>query len=200
MVGIYKIISPNGKTYVGKSTNIEERFKSYQYEGRRKNQLKLNNSIKKYGLENNVFELLEECSEFDLNEREIYWIDKLDTVKNGLNLMYGGQGGKQSQEVKNKKSKTMTGRKASEETKQKMSQAKKNHPMYTDQWRQQISKANIGGTSSKPVLQFTLDGIFLKEWSSKAEASKALNINPFSISNNTIGRNKSAGGYIWKNK
>jgi group I intron endonuclease len=200
MVGIYKIISPNGKTYVGKSINIEERFKSYQYEGRRKNQLKLNNSIKKYGLENHVFELLEECSEFDLNKREIYWIDKLDTVKNGLNLMYGGQGGKQSQEVKDKKSKTMTGRKASEETKQKMSQAKKNHPMYTDQWRQQISKANIGGTSSKPVLQFTLDGIFLKEWSSKAEASKALNINPFSISNNTIGRNKSAGGYIWKNK
>ncbi len=52
MIGIYKITSPNGKIYVGKSICVEERIKAYRYEGRRQNQHKLNNTIKKYGLEN----------------------------------------------------------------------------------------------------------------------------------------------------
>ncbi len=200
MVGIYKITNPKGRVYIGKSINVEKRFEYYKYQGQRKTQHKLNNSISKYGFENHILEVIEECDESKLNEREIYWIDYYNSVENGLNLMYGGEGGRQSQEVKNKKSTSMTGKKHSLLTRKKMSESKKGHSMYTDEWRKAISEANKGGTSSKPVLQYDKQGNFIKEWSSKIEAAKTLNINKVSITNNTSGLIKSAGGYIWKNK
>ena len=50
-----------------------------------------------------MFEIIEICEEENINDREIYWISFYNSVKEGLNLMYGGQGSKQSQEVKDKK-------------------------------------------------------------------------------------------------
>jgi hypothetical protein len=41
--------------------------------------------MRKYGRENFSFQILEECSEDKLAEREIYWINKLNTYKNGYN-------------------------------------------------------------------------------------------------------------------
>jgi group I intron endonuclease len=200
MIGIYKITNPKGKVYIGKSINVEKRLEYYKYISPRKSQHKLNNSIAKYGFQNHTLEIIEQCEESKLNEREIYWIEYYNSVKSGLNLMYGGEGGRQSQEVKNKKSISMTGKKHSLSTREKMSKSKKGHSMYNDEWRKSISEANKGGTSSKPVLQYDKRGNFIKEWSSKVEAAKALNMNNVSISNNTTGLIKSAGGYIWKNK
>lgn len=200
MIGIYKITNPKGKVYIGKSINIEKRLEYYKYISLRKTQHKLNNSISKYGFENHILEIIEECDEEQLNKREIYWISYYDSVKSGLNLMYGGEGGRQSQEVKDKKSISMTGKRHSLATREKMSKSKKGHSMFNDTWRKSISEANKGGTSSKPILQYDLKGNFIKEWSSKTEASNALNINNASIANNTSGISKSAGGYIWKNK
>jgi hypothetical protein len=55
---------------------------------------------------------------------------------------------------------------------------------------------------SKKVTQFTMNGEFIKEWSSINEASKSLNINPSTMAGNARdnGINKSAGGFIWKYK
>lgn len=200
MVGIYKITNPKGKVYIGKSININKRLDYYKYSSHRKNQHKLNNSISKYGFENHILEIIEQCDESKLDEREIHWIDYYNSVESGLNLTYGGEGGRLSQEVKDKKSISMTGKKHSLSTRKKMSDSKKGHSMYTDDWRKAISESNKGGTSSKPVLQYDKQGNFIKEWSSKIEASIKLNINKVSITNNTSGLTKSAGGYIWKNK
>jgi len=201
MIGIYKITSPTGKMYIGKSIHVNERINSYKYASRRQSQHKLNNSIKKYGLENHIFEIIEECIEELLDEREIYWINFYNSVTEGLNLKYGGEGGKHSQEVKDKKSKSMTGKKASLETKQKMSQSKKGHSMYNDEWKEKMKqKTWVSGTSSKPILQFDLDGNFIKEYVSCAEAKKALNTTSVSINNVLTGISKTAHGYKWKYK
>jgi hypothetical protein len=55
---------------------------------------------------------------------------------------------------------------------------------------------------SKCILQFNLNGEFIKEWPSGKEASRILNINPSTIAGNARenGINKSAGGFIWKYK
>jgi group I intron endonuclease len=201
MIGIYKITSPNNKIYIGKSIDLNERKASYKYEGRRQHQHKLNNSINKYGWENHLFEIIEICEEKEINNREIYWIEFYNSVEKGLNLVYGGQGGRLSEEVKEKKSKSMTGKKASQETKQKMSESKKNHPMYNEEWRKKMENgAWKSKASSKPVLQYDLEGNFIKEWESKTQASKELHITVPNIVQNTIGNSKSAGGFIWKNK
>lgn len=80
MIGIYKITSPSDKVYIGQSINIKKRFATY----RRldcKNQSMLYRSFVKYGVENHIFEILEECSIEFLNERERYYQD-LFLIKN----------------------------------------------------------------------------------------------------------------------
>lgn len=38
------------------------------------------------GIENFIFEIIEECPKELLNEKEIYWINKLNTLENGYNM------------------------------------------------------------------------------------------------------------------
>lgn len=52
----------------------------------------------------------------------------------------------------------------------------------------------------KRVLQYTLDGQFVKEWDSITQASQTLNVRHSGISFVLIGRGKTAGGFIWKYK
>ena len=91
----------------------------------------------KHGTSCFLFELVEVITEFNITKkdmikkleaREGFWILKSDSVEKGLNSNYGG-GGRlgmaMPNEVKEKISQTMTGIKRGEETKQKMSNAKK---------------------------------------------------------------------------
>ena len=71
MVGIYKITNPKGKVYIGYSKDIENRFKYYKRLNC-KGQRKLYNSLKKYGPDNHIFEIVEECNLVDLNLKEIF--------------------------------------------------------------------------------------------------------------------------------
>jgi group I intron endonuclease len=201
MIGIYKITSPSGKIYIGKSINIEDRINSYKYVGRRKLQHKLNNSINKYGLENHIFEIIEICTLDNIDEREIYWIKHYNCVEIGLNLTYGGEGGIPSQEVRIKKSRSMKGKTHSEETKNKMRLAKQGHTMYTQEWYNNMKKSTwSSGTSSKPVQQLDSNGNVINEFKSITDAKKALNVKSTSINNVLIGISKTAHGYKWKFK
>ena len=51
---------------------------------------------------------------------------------------------------------------------------------------------------SKGVLQFSMDGEFITEFPSIAEAARKKGLNRGNISNCCNGRDKSAGGFIWK--
>jgi len=73
MTGIYRIISPTGKIYVGQSMDIHNRFKYYKNINQIKRQPKIYNSMKKYGWDNHICEIIEECSIELLNDREVYW-------------------------------------------------------------------------------------------------------------------------------
>lgn len=105
MIGIYKITNPKGKIYIGQSINIEKRSRSYS-KLQCKGQLKLYNSLTKYGFSEHIFEVVEECSVEKLNERERHWQDYYNVLsKNGLNCNLtkaGNISGQQSQEVRNK--------------------------------------------------------------------------------------------------
>ena len=62
MIGIYKITSPNNNIYIGQSINIEKRFVQYKKLRSCCNQIKLYNSFVKYGVDNHIFEIIEECN------------------------------------------------------------------------------------------------------------------------------------------
>ena len=62
-----------------------------------------------------------------------------------------------------------------------------------------IAEKNINGKKSKPVLQYTLDGVFVKEWESTREAGRN-GYQQICISKCCRGINKQHKGFIWKYK
>ena len=97
MIGIYKITNRiNGKAYVGLSTCIERRWKSHKADAFNPNDkhyhYPLYRAMRKYGLQNFHFEVLEECLESELSEKEIHYIALFDSFNHGYNQDAGGQG------------------------------------------------------------------------------------------------------------
>lgn len=97
MCGIYKITNiKNKKIYIGQSKNIEARWNKHRNAPFNPNDKGYNSyfyhSIRKYGLDNFSFEVIEQCSIDELNEKEIYWIHFYQSNDNrfGYNLTSGG--------------------------------------------------------------------------------------------------------------
>lgn len=84
---IYKITNPNGKVYIGQTTNLLKRKGAYKrLDSCIQNQVVLYRSLKKYGWDTHIFEIIENCDFEKLNVRERYWQDFYDVLgKNGLN-------------------------------------------------------------------------------------------------------------------
>ena len=96
MIGIYKITNlVNGKAYIGQSVDIHKRFNAHRSVAFNPNDKNYNyplyRAIRKYGIENFSFEVLEECHISELNNKEIYYISKYNTHgKFGYNQDDGG--------------------------------------------------------------------------------------------------------------
>lgn len=111
MIGIYKITSPTNKIYIGQSTNIEKRWMDYYKMIRCKRQTRLYNSLKKHKPYNHIFEVIEECTEDKLLERETYWKEYYNVLSvPSLCCRMDGKGGKLSQSTKHKMSKNKLGK------------------------------------------------------------------------------------------
>lgn len=97
MIGIYKIENKiNGKIYIGQSINIKIRWQQHEREANsNRRSAPLYNALRKYGIDNFTFEVLEECPQEMLNEREIFWIAhyKSNDRDFGYNVLAGGQNG-----------------------------------------------------------------------------------------------------------
>lgn len=101
--GIYKITNlVNGKVYIGQSVDIYRRWEQHKKIGRGINGYKykrnakdpLYRAIQKYGVENFSFEIIEQCPEEMLSEKEIHWIafyDSVVTHGKGYNQTLGGE-------------------------------------------------------------------------------------------------------------
>lgn len=106
MIGIYCFTNLiNNKQYIGQSVNILNRKNQHYYRYKNLNDSGYNMPIhlafRKYGWDNFTFEILEECSIEELDEKEIYWIKKKNTLSpNGYNVLAGGQVHRQKQNLK----------------------------------------------------------------------------------------------------
>ena len=65
---------------------------------------------------------------------------------------------------------------------------------------ERISKAMTNGKLSKKVLQYTLDGEFIREWDSMIEIQRQLGYRISNISYCCQGKYKQSHGYIWRYK
>ena len=106
-----------------------------------------------------------------------------------------------SEETRRKIGEAHKGRKMkpfSEEHKKKIGEAKKGIHC-SEETRRKISEANTNGKKSKPVLQYTKNGEFVREWPSTAECGR----NGFeygAVSACCRGKYKTHKGFIWRYK
>lgn len=143
---IYKITSLSNKMYVGQTKKKvpRERWKQHCASSSRCDAIK--NAITKYGAENMKFEVVEECADELLNDREQHWIRELNTLSpHGYNLRSGGG----------------VGESVSDETKARMSAMKQQSSIDKNgyvgtikEWRGSVSaiapdRSNLGTYSTR---------------------------------------------------
>lgn len=159
MIGIYKITNPKGKIYIGQSVNLKKRFYTYKTPKSFKSQIKLYNSILKYGFVNHLWEIVEECSVELLNEREQYWQEYFNSIEEGLNCKLTStkdKSGFLSQETKDKISKSKLGVKLKEERKPR--ERKSVYPKgvgrkHSEETKEKMRKAKLGKPLSKQHIE-----------------------------------------------
>ena len=193
---VYKHTSPSGKVYIGITKNKPE-YRWNKGKGYRKDQLLFYRAIKKYGWDNFTHEILYTgLSEKDAKNIEISLIKQYKALGLSYNITDGGDGGRG---LHNKR------KKMSDETKLKMSKSRKGllagnkNPMY-GRYETAPAYGRFGKEhpASKKVYQYDLLGNFIKEWDCLSEVQRHLNILVTHITACCNGRQKTAGGYIWK--
>lgn len=128
--GIYQIRNPlNDKVYIGSSIDMVRREKRHFDELLRKCHVnpKLQAAYNKYGIENFVFELVEECPIPDLLIREQHYLDQLDFESNYNIALVAGS--------------PMRGRKHSDETRSKLRAARAKNPSSNMKGKKQTDDA-----------------------------------------------------------
>ena len=143
----------NGKIYIGK-----DKYNNDNYLGSGKI---LKQAIAKYGRHNFVKEVIEECEdEKTWLEREVYWINYFNSIKEGYNIALGGNGGDtisnnpQKKEIYERKRKTESDKptdekenrikKISESMKNRWNETRLNNPNFILERNKKISESQKG--------------------------------------------------------
>jgi group I intron endonuclease len=183
--GVYKIVSPNNRTYIGSSIDLEARYNFYK-NGHAKKQVLLFRSFEKYGFKNHSFEILCECNPEErlIKEREFGDIFKSSSDFGGLNLVLPKNEDKPaiySKELREKFSIIAKNRKYKPETLIKFSKAREN-------------KYKNGDHPMAKVILNTEIGVF---YSCIKEAAEAFGLKRTALSMKLIGKNKNNTSLIY---
>jgi hypothetical protein len=214
MIGIYKILSPSGKIYIGQSINMEKRKSQYIKLNKSCIGPKLYNSLIKYGWESHIYEILEECPVEYLNEREIFYKQQIIN-KYGWELslfceIYDMGGGPKSEKTKQKQSISHKIHLSKPEIKEKRKincKLAANKPGVqekavnnTDWKKREINRILSMDYSKlkKSVLQYDLEGNFIKKWNGFIDIKNELNYDQSTIRKCCKNIKQSAYGYKWK--
>lgn len=187
--GVYQIRNLlDGKVYVGSAINFKRRCnRHYTFLLKGINSIHLQRAWNLHGEDNFVFEILEEVTRLEnesiedfkkrlVEDREQYYNDSLEAYDRNKGYCIERKCGsslgiKRSLEFKDKIRQANLGKKESEETCLKKKISATGNPLYA---RFQLK----GGESmlAVKILQYDLDGNFIKEWDSIVEAVQYLHL------------------------
>lgn len=201
----------NEKKYVGKTTySITKRFQEHCRDSKKErcNKRPLYDAMNKYGTENFVVEELIECPNDELDSYEKMFIENLQTYgHNGYNATKGGDGTILFDYDKIVETYALGGT---------MTECAAKMRCSVDTVKKVLTINNIPirhnrrGCCSDPkkVEQYSLEGVFIKEWESITLAAHWLVDNGYAKTYNSgvkqkirlcmRGRNKTAYKFIWK--
>lgn len=191
----------NQKKYVGKTNNtIKKRWWQHKNDATKRKAEKrpLYRAINKYGAENFSIIMLEECSPEESSEREIYWIEKLDTYHNGYNATYGGDG-KNYINYQQVIKLYQEGRTQKEVAKLIGCCPDTVHYILKQNNCEIISSSKwMENQRGKKIGKYSMDGELLETFNSIKEASRSIGKLHQHISDCINGRRKQAFGFQWK--
>lgn len=224
--GIYKFENKiNGMIYIGQAIDLQERYKKHL-----KNINDLSHQedfyigLREFGINNFSYEILESFNEFNqdfLNSLECFYIEKFNClVPNGYNMVPGGSNGAGLAKGKRVIQFDLKGKKIAEYPSaheasritgidcSSICACCRNEISHTKifQWKYDNDNKIIQDISTsvilmdQPVLQYSLDGVFIKEYLTLQQASEITNISKSTICNVCNGKGNTAGGYIWRYK
>lgn len=208
---IYKITSPTSRIYIGQAKNLRKRIATHKFSMRKeKSNVILINSFKKYGFKEHKIEVIEECENEMMNEREVFWIKKLNSFYTdnplGMNMTTGGEGhtgfDKFDEERKIKVLKNLyknggnpfKGKKHTEEVKKYLSELtskyNKENGVRVPQWGAEKGWAAV----MRKTVAYGNDGVKIGEYKSLTEAAMCLNINLNNVKDSILKNRWVSGG------
>jgi group I intron endonuclease len=201
--------SQNDKVYVGKTTvGVEQRFKDHikaSLNPNRSFQSKLYSAMNKYGADKFTVSVIEECSDDVLNDREKYWIKRLNSIRDGYNITVGGDGYNILTDDDVARLLALwndgfTQKEVSEKSGFNHKLVKRvlysNGVTREEILARQFKK--ITPTKEKPVYVYDKDGNYITSFESCRKASRALNIHHTTIGHAIHGRGTQIHGMIFK--
>lgn len=204
---IYKLTSPTGRVYIGKTYNLRGRKNNYRTANCPKQKL-LNPSLIKYGFDNHKFEIIDE---FDSNlsysnGKEIFWIRSYMSNKHkypfmdGLNLTEGGEGTPGKRGTSPKKGKPQW----NEEHRKRIGLSKIGNTNMLGKNHSKESRNKMSATNSerygKPVIQYDLNWNVINEFVSMRVAHRETKVARNAIKDSVRGVTKNHKNYIFKYK
>ena len=196
--GIYKIVNPEGKVYIGLSKNILLRWSHYKNSSSMGSNSLLKNSLKKHGYDKHTFEIKEHVvfqqhltdqqNSKILRERERYWINFYQSDTIGLNQNRGGCGtSKHTIESKQKISESLKGKPKPIDFGEKRKKWQ-----HTEEWKEKVRKS-----PRCPILMYDSDNNFIQEFPNQQLAADYLGVKKQSVWNVLNGYiNKKSGNKI----
>ena len=195
---IYKITNLiNNKIYIGQtSQTAAARWSSHKKNFKQlRDDMAIHKAMFKYGEDNFSFEIIEECENALLADRECYWIAHYNSYKDGYNSTIGGEGA-----------------------------PKHDYKDFLEEWNNGATLEEIGiitgadrhtiakgletfGVTSletktramgKRVQQYSLNGEFIAEFDSASAAARSFDTTPSNIIHCCNHSHSSAYNYIWK--
>ena len=221
IIFIYTLSDPITETvrYIGKTNNLKIRFQNHLCDKDKTHKVNWIKNLKRKGLLPTI-EILEQCDKNNANFLEQYWISQFKTW--GFNLVNGTDGGDGGFGMKNTKSTEVAafdenGNFLESYYSIKEAAIKNNctsshivdcctgkiRSYKSKIWRYRKDHFNTFETSNKStrsIIQQTLNGEFIAEYSSIIEAANALSCKPQSISRTLRGERKKFKNFIWKYK
>lgn len=197
VIGIYIIRNTsNGKVYIGQSVDVEYRICNH-FSKLKWNRHDNEHLQRAYNKDPDAFtwELLCECTEEELDEKEIAFIQEYRCANPayGYNKSYGGQQEhRATDETKAKMSATKKGKKFTKEHCEKIGLANTGRKQSED------TKRKIAKKHGKPVIQMDMEWNYIARYNSVKDAAAAVGLKSRnSIENVLKGITKQSAGYKW---
>lgn len=173
---IYKYTSPSGKCYIGQTMFPRRRRHDHKNCAKNGDNRAFYKAIRKYGWDSFSYEVLYTTFEEDikirqdiLNEKEVYYINKYDSFKNGYNMTPGGE-----------------------------NYSGENHPSFGTHLSEE-HKEKLKDSVRKEVSQYTKEGDYVQTFKSAADAAAYFGKDCAStILKVCKGKGYSAQGYQWR--